>query len=483
MGIFILTYTIGAGRLVWNVAFLNTEDTWRETAHANLERVELGGNRLSGAIPPEPGSRLHRGRQDAVQPAGNHRPRTGRVTRDMERPGTATDNADGRDRMDHNRAASYTWVFPGDALTAAYEAEAIRRLADALGMTIVREYEDEEYGRPQFRRMMDEARSEPGPFGAIIAYDRWRFAAGGSSCSACGTSRQEAPRPGTRRSGDRTDRRPSMKPLSDLLEEHRDQIGRRLHLGNVHWQDLVSKLEIQERHASGPLGDEQIWTFLVGCGYSMAGAEGLAKLTNVLTGMDLPQPDDARIWLEVLPLPPRNGEGNTHVDLAIGSITRRGNSRSGINLGRDPQPWICFCEMKWRSDISCSVTHDPDRNQLARVIENALCFQGEGGYSDEVHVALVTPAVFKGPGGGCRVYQGLFREYESDRARLRQDLDACRLEKMNKPDWKYPRDIAERVDRLELRWPTYEELFAGIPASTISEDLQQFWETYGHIPQ
>ena len=277
-----------------------------------------------------------------------------------------------------------------------------------------------------------------------------------------------------------------MKPLSDLLEEHRDEIGRRLHLGYVHWQDLVSKPEIQEPHASGPLGDEQVWTFLVGCGYAMAGAEGLAKLTNVLTGMDLPQPDDARIWLEVLPLPPRNGEGNTHVDLAIGSITRRGNSRSGINLGRDPQSWICFCEMKWRSDISCSVTHDPDRNQLARVIENALCFQGEGGYSDEVHVALVTPAVFKEPGGGYgdhKVYQGLFREYESDRARLRHDLDACRLEKRNMPDWKYPPDIAGRGDRLKLRWPTYEELFAGIPASPISEDLQRFWETYGHIPQ
>ena len=183
MGIFILTYTIGAGRLVWNVAFLNTEDTWRETAHANLERVELGGNRLSGAIPPEPDSRLHRGRQDAVQPAGNHRPRTGRVTRDMERPGTATDNADGRDRMDHNRAASYTWVAPGDTLTAAYQAESIRRLADALGMTIVREYEDEECGqcpddRPQLQRMMDEARPESRPFGAVIVYNRWRFAAG-----------------------------------------------------------------------------------------------------------------------------------------------------------------------------------------------------------------------------------------------------------------------------------------------------------------
>ena len=84
--------------------------------------------------------------------------------------------------MDHNPAASYTWVFPGDTLTAGYQAESIRRPADSLGMIIVREYEDEAYGRApgdrrQFQSMMDEAKSEPGPFNAIIAYDRRRFAA------------------------------------------------------------------------------------------------------------------------------------------------------------------------------------------------------------------------------------------------------------------------------------------------------------------
>ena len=88
--------------------------------------------------------------------------------------------------MDHNRAASYIWVVPGDALTAAYQAESIRRLADALGMTIVREYEDEEYdrgprGRPQFQQMMDKPRSERRPFGAVIACDPWRFAAGAAN--------------------------------------------------------------------------------------------------------------------------------------------------------------------------------------------------------------------------------------------------------------------------------------------------------------
>ena len=99
--------------------------------------------------------------------------------------------------MHHNRAASYTWVFLGDTLTAAYQAEAIRQLADALDMTIVREYEDEECGRgpgsrPQFQRMMDEARSEPGAFGAIIAYDRWRFAAGAAGLTKYARELQDA---------------------------------------------------------------------------------------------------------------------------------------------------------------------------------------------------------------------------------------------------------------------------------------------------
>ena len=272
-----------------------------------------------------------------------------------------------------------------------------------------------------------------------------------------------------------------MKPLTDLLKEHGNEIRRRLYLGHVHWEDLVSRLEVQERSTSGVLKDEQVWTFLAGCGYAISGPEGLAKLTNILTGMDLPQPDDSKIWLEALPLPPRNDEGDTHVDMAIGSIIRRGNSRSGINLGHDPQPWICFCEMKWGSDISPGVTYDPNRNQLARVIENALCFQSDGRYSDEVFVALVTPATFKSPDGKYRAYQEMFREYDSDRAKLRRDLDACRLGKRDRPDWKYPPDIAERVDRLKLSWPTYEELFAGIPTSAVSGGLQWFWERYGHI--
>ena len=99
--------------------------------------------------------------------------------------------------MNHDRAASYTRVFPGDALTAGHQAEAIRRFTDTLGMTIVREYEDEECSqcpddRPQFRRMMDEARSESRPFGAVIACDRWRFAAGAADFTRYAKDLQDA---------------------------------------------------------------------------------------------------------------------------------------------------------------------------------------------------------------------------------------------------------------------------------------------------
>ena len=36
---------------------------------------------------------------------------------------------------------------------------------------------------------------------------------------------------------------------------------------------------------------------------------------------------------------------------------------------------------------------------------------------------------------------------------------------------------------MNLRWPTYEELFSGIPSIAVSEGLQAFRERYGNIPQ
>ena len=70
--------------------------------------------------------------------------------------------------MDHNRAASYTRVFTDDTLTAGHQAEAIRRLADALGMTIVREYEDEEHGSGPGRN------ADPLVENGFLEFKQWR---------------------------------------------------------------------------------------------------------------------------------------------------------------------------------------------------------------------------------------------------------------------------------------------------------------------
>ncbi len=197
--------------------------------------------------------------------------------------------------------------------------------------------------------------------------------------------------------------------------------------------------------------DEQLWTFLASCGYAIAGSQGVARLTKILTGANLFNPNP-RIWLEAMPMPPRKQEGNTHLDLAVGTISGRGDTRGGVELDDVFEPWVCFCEMKMYSDLSHDVTHDPHRNQLARVAENALCFQGRGRYADRVYVALVTPKTFRVAPGQSRLYQYKFREYKTCRMDLFKDLDSCSMDKRNEPDWRYPLDMAERVKRLELRW-------------------------------
>ena len=176
-----------------------------------------------------------------------------------------------------------------------------------------------------------------------------------------------------------------------------------------------------------------------------------------------------------MPMSPRKKEGNTRLDLALGTIGGRGGTKGGIELDDFFEPWICFCEMKMYSDLSHDVTHDPHRNQLARVVENALCFQRRGRYADRIYVALVTPKAFRFAPVSSRLYQYKFREYETNRWDLTKDLDLCSMEKRDEPpDWRYPSNATDRVQRLELRWVTYEELFENLPCSAISKELKEF---------
>ena len=269
-----------------------------------------------------------------------------------------------------------------------------------------------------------------------------------------------------------------MPSLTGLLEENRDAITQCLYLGGERWSRLPERIRSYEaEHASPELfKDEQVWTFLAACGYAIAGAEGIEKLTKILTGLDLTQPKDAKIWMEVLPFPPRKREGNTNLDLALGTIKCRDETTGGIKLGSQSPSWICFCEMKWYSDISTSTTHDIHRNQLARVVENALYFNDGDRLSDCVYVALVTPKAFKNREVNSRLYQYKFEEYEADRNQLVKDIEACVLKKHKHASG----NVADRVGRLTLRWPTYDEIFANIPDSAISKELKKFWQERGN---
>lgn len=206
----------------------------------------------------------------------------------------------------------------------------------------------------------------------------------------------------------------------------------------------------------------------------MGGREGVALLTETLTGARHAQPRDEKIWFEVLPISPRQNEGETHLDLALGTISKRPGTGSGIELEAAEASWICFCEMKWLSDISPSVSHDVHRNQLARVIENALCFQGSGRFAERVYVALVTPALFRDARLKSRLYQYKVDDYR-DAPSILADLGACSLEENRQVGWSYPKDLNERMKALSFRWVTYDDLFEKLPDSLIAGELRAFW--------
>lgn len=265
-----------------------------------------------------------------------------------------------------------------------------------------------------------------------------------------------------------------MNSLAEVLMNHHDEITKYLYIGYARWDDLISRVERQERKPSDDFADEQIWTFLVGCGYAIGGEDGVARLTKSLTSSNYKVPTNPRIWFEVLPIPPRKGEGETHLDLALGTIARRNGTESGIELENVESSWICFCEMKWYSDISYNVSYDQHRNQLVRVVENALCFQNRGKFAEKIHVVLVTPKIFQEASTKSRLYQYKYGEYYSDPSRIRGDLDVCQLDRNDRVNWNYPSDIQDRISKLSLGWISYEALFKGMPMSGISDELKRF---------
>jgi len=262
-------------------------------------------------------------------------------------------------------------------------------------------------------------------------------------------------------------------PLADGIRQNQDQIGERLHIGYANWDDLLERIERQELTRRADFADEQVWTFLVGCAYAMGGQAGTRALARVLTEAgQADQLSATKAWFEVLPPPPRRQEGNTHLDLALGSIALRNGTQSGIELGADENSWVCFVECKWYSDIAVSVSYDKHRNQLARVIENAIYFNQGDRFAQQVHVSLVTPKVFQTCAAKSRLYQYKYSEYTEDgaaAANLASDLNASCLQfRQGFPD------IRERLRCLHLHWITYETLFQQVPNSELTQLFVEF---------
>jgi hypothetical protein len=269
-------------------------------------------------------------------------------------------------------------------------------------------------------------------------------------------------------------------PLYDALDNHRKEILSYLILGRAKWEKLINIVKDQELTGASDFANEQIWTFLIGCGYTLNDEAGIKELTRTLTGSDQAKPIQNKIWFECLPLPPRQGEGNTSIDLALGTISNRNRTRGGIELGDSEHTWICFCEMKCKSDISSGTIHDRQRNQLLRVIENALCFQNSGRYAEKVFVTLVTPAAFRYANLKSRLYQYQYEEYKNDYTRIIGDLRECSLMQRAQTNWYYPADITRRIEKLSLNWVTYEEILTHLPcpeeplSSLILSKLRRF---------
>lgn len=142
------------------------------------------------------------------------------------------------------------------------------------------------------------------------------------------------------------------------------------------------------------------------------------KLYELLTrGNSKIIPSNIKYGIEAQPLTHREKEGNTYLDLAMGSIKKRGNTESGIELDiiNKEQDFV-FCEAKWKSDLSVGVSKCSIRNQLQRVIENALIFAGEN-FRGNIFVTLITPELYKKHyelGLNTRFYSCKYAEYKGN---------------------------------------------------------------------
>lgn len=212
--------------------------------------------------------------------------------------------------------------------------------------------------------------------------------------------------------------------------------------------------------------DEQVWTFIVTASFAAAGDDGLRLLNHALTAGE--ESSILPLWFEALPMPPRQHERNTNLDLAAGFIRKRDETSAGIEYDPHDDAWVCFAEAKWYSDIDTKVSNHPERNQLARVIENALHVQGDRQFPDRVHVTLITPRRFRDRAFGTRLYRYKYEEYTQSPKTLLREFDlADETLPLRLGDGRVHPDMRARIESLRMHWTTSEELVELLPDTHI----------------
>lgn len=242
---------------------------------------------------------------------------------------------------------------------------------------------------------------------------------------------------------------------------------------------------------SALIEQENTWTALIALGY--IGNE--KRLFSILTEGASP-PKSALMICEAQPKSRRTKsvfsdyyEGNSHIDVAIGDIARRGKrngdkSINGIEYNGAIEGAVCFVEAKLGSDISCYSGLCFYRNQIVRVAENLALFSGIGlnednNYPNHIHLTLMTPRCFR-ERQRIRLYSYLYEHYSSEGGAesLFKDI------REPYPCWKDTRKyndelndeeqlLLKRLKLLKLHWVTHEEAIEGMPCHDYRDALKE----------
>ena len=273
--------------------------------------------------------------------------------------------------------------------------------------------------------------------------------------------------------------------ILDLIDRHRLSV---VSPRQTYTDKLLGKLRtyLEEPLPNG-MNDEKVWMLLFIYGFVADSRDDQVVLARRLTDSQCCM-GPTTAWLEMLPMPARQGrsglsESNTEVDLVAGDCDRRGQTISGIQYkpssGREG--WVCFVEAKWLCDLDCQTEHDFQRNQMSRVIETALTFQGPSttgsSWPDNVHFTLLTPEKLRPAnpyGGGTRLYHYKFHEYRQHPDALLHDIRSAIIpQRPNEDGWSYP-DLTERIGRLSMHWVTFEEILEVMPDTAYKRALIEF---------